>query len=452
MRTCLAQQRGACAGAKKKLLVGSTSVFAASILLLLLGLRVVHLRVSPSATGTAGALWAPAALAKQHALDVRTAAFYDAKATLDGWVVEGAAHPILGLAARHTSAEAAAAAAAAEAVAAAAAAAAAALVGLGLEWNAEPPAPYSELSRSAERSHRAEERKRRALARNTSATMRRNRHRGEFVTAVSANRFKEVVGLVASVQRFLPDSQRKRWAIVVYELRGDLRSWQRRELRSWCNVRLVQFNWTKYPALDAADPKRLFLANSAWKPLIIAEAFGRVPPGGYVAFVDPSQRVTAPIASFLQGRVRLAGFVSRATDGPASKYTHAAMIGALGRIVPTRVARYASLRAYDNVPSACGCVSFWRVSEYIESTLLAPWVACALERECIMPTGASGFKEKGKGCHPGYTGRCHRGDQSALSILAFSLFGGETTRYLSEHLPVKTERSSSSGGHPQECT
>ena len=89
----------------------------------------------------------------------------------------------------------------------------------------------------------------------------------------------------------------------------------------------------------------------------------------------------------------------------------------------------------------CGCINFWRNSDFVWNRILIPWAICASRDECLLPSGAGGFEGRGR-CQAGYKGKCHRGDQSALSIILFEIFGSESS------LVWKKQESTSSQGIP----
>lgn len=63
----------------------------------------------------------------------------------------------------------------------------------------------------------------------------------------------------------------------------------------------------------------------------------------------------------------------------------------------------------------------------IQTNLMRPWMACAIEEECMAPTGS-----KWK-CYFDFTGmeyaRCHRYDESALNILLKNLFDYKNSEF-----------------------
>lgn len=86
--------------------------------------------------------------------------------------------------------------------------------------------------------------------------------------------------MIGSAQLVLPES----WSITVYDLIGDLSFDQTNTIQSWCRVQLRRF---ESPAgFHGADLKKL--TNSAWKAVIIQDAFRSLPLGSIVIYTDVS--------------------------------------------------------------------------------------------------------------------------------------------------------------------
>ena len=244
---------------------------------------------------------------------------------------------------------------------------------------------------------------------------------GMIVTAASSNHDRELLGFIATAQRHTPSA----WPIVVYNL-GGLRPESLLEL---CRVQYRKLtNWTRFgPASGASPLDRRYLTNSAWKPLIILECLLLLPSDGILVYGDASTRFVAPIHAPLLAALSRTGVVSRETSGDVASYTHPSTFAAMGND--------RTLEQYGGVPMACGCVSLWQPTARVLEAVAQPWARCALREECIRPRGADGFKvlglhagvqavgyPTGHGCRAGHLGHCHRGDQSALSILLHDAF------------------------------
>lgn len=235
---------------------------------------------------------------------------------------------------------------------------------------------------------------------------------GALVTGVSASHFAQVRGLVFTAQRHLPQG----WPIVLYDLVADLTAAASVEMQSWCGVEVRRFHHERFGIV--LDPN--LLTVSMWKPFIIRQCLLSLPPSGILIYADTSTRFQEPLSSPLLEAVRTVGFVSRPTDGPVAMYTHAGTALELTRL---GAAKTADINEYMQVPMACGCLSLW--SRQVLDRVVEPWAACAMLRECILPTGADGLDNwagLSKRCRPGLNGHCHRNDQSALSIILHRVF------------------------------
>jgi len=164
-------------------------------------------------------------------------------------------------------------------------------------------------------------------------------------------------------------------------------------------------------------------------------------------------------------QTRRVGFVGRKTIGPVAMYTHPQTAKLLGPLIPSARKNNLSLGDLMKAPMVCGCVQIWANTESAISNLFMPWKICAGQEQCILPKGADGFKRngqyvKGHECKPGLLGKCHRGDQSALSIVlyeAFQVRTNKTAGYISDVLTkhidtVRGGGSRSEPSRPPNCT
>jgi hypothetical protein len=246
---------------------------------------------------------------------------------------------------------------------------------------------------------------------------------GILVTGTSSNHFSQLHGLVASAQRHLPDT----WRIVVYDLLGDLAPKDKRRLAGWCGVEYRIFdaqrvhNSTWFPR---------YLTLSVWKPSIIRDCLRELPAGGLVVYADTSIRLHEPLGPALIFAVQEHGFVGRQTASPIAMYTHPGMAFELARDRAARtggdsVVAAANISEYSTAPMVCGCLLLWANTRFVLEQLLAPWESCTNRRSCILPVGADGQDNHiglSTRCKPGLSGHCHRGDQSALSIILYEAF------------------------------
>ena len=245
---------------------------------------------------------------------------------------------------------------------------------------------------------------------------------GKLVTGTTSNHFGQLHGFIASAQKYLPIS----WKIVVYDLIGDLTISNINSISSWCGVEYRRFN----PNRTHTTWNSKYVTLSVWKPIIIFDALHELPRNGIVFYGDTSTRLQSHFTTRLLNAVENIGFVGRMTSSPVSLYTHPTTIAEL-----TRNINYNKTR-YINAPMICGCIQFWAKKKDVIENILKPFMKCTSTKSCILPDGADGQENEiglSKKCRPGKDGHCHRGDQSALSVILYDKFNvqtGETPPYL----------------------
>lgn len=175
-------------------------------------------------------------------------------------------------------------------------------------------------------------------------------------------------------------------------------------------------------------------------------------------YADTSTRLHEELSDALLKAVQTIGFVGRQTSSPVAMYTHPQMAVELTRArlrrssgdLTSRLGGYSDLPAaalaraganlsalYMDAPMVCGCVSLWAHRPDVMERLIEPWAECTRTRACILPPGADGQDNRiglSTRCRPGLQGHCHRGDQSALSIILYEAFavreGNDVAPYL----------------------
>ena len=222
------------------------------------------------------------------------------------------------------------------------------------------------------------------------------------VTSVSSNHFEESKDMVASIQKYLPQSK-----IMYYDL--GLTEAQRLEVSKYCNVALQTFQWDKYP------PHVKVLGNFAWKPLVVKEVAEK-----YDLFMygDSSIRMkSSKIGPVLVSLLEVPFFDTYPGFTPIISLTHDDTIKYL-KYPPSRkdMVKWGTLQ---------GGAWIMLVNHDMKENVLKPWVDCALHEQCIAPKGSAVVP-----CHfemleyrdGRYIG-CHRQDQSALNIILAKRFG-----------------------------
>ena len=226
------------------------------------------------------------------------------------------------------------------------------------------------------------------------------------LTAFSSNHYREALDMIGSVQKYLPHTK-----IIVYDI--GLTAKERENVLTFCNVELRSFNFNKYPPYV-----KMNLKNYAWKPLILQELVDE--DYDVILYGDASLRVTAHnITTALQCLLDFPFLDIRASRvSSVMSVTHDEMI------------------KYFQFPPSRRYMAHWReiesggwfllVNDLTRQKLIAPWVDCALHKECIAPEGARrecNYELKFNVHKDGTYVGCHRYDQSALNIILAKHFG-----------------------------
>ena len=232
------------------------------------------------------------------------------------------------------------------------------------------------------------------------------------LTGISSNHFAESRDMIASVQKFLPNTK-----LIVYDL--GLNDVERKNVSTYCNVELRTFHFELYPP----HVKKLF--KYAWKPIMhrdVAEEYE------LILYGDASMRLKGnfkdTVLPLLQTFPYVPGPVGQT---PIISLTHEGMLDYLN-VSRQEVADV----LIHTLPATIHTV--W-ATQQIKERLIKYWVDCALHPECIAPPGAGIF-----GCNMGmvktnpgkYIG-CHRFDQSALNVILYREFGAEVWRNVQQH-------------------
>ena len=224
------------------------------------------------------------------------------------------------------------------------------------------------------------------------------------LNAFSSNHYREALDMIGSVQKYLPHTK-----IIVYDI--GLTAEERESVSTLCNVELRSFNFNKYPPHVKRN-----IRNFAWKPLILQELVDE--EYDVILYGDASLRVTAHnIGTALQCLLDFPFLDVMQMNISIISTTHDQMIKYF-EFPPSRqyMAHWGTIQ---------GGGWFLLVNDLTREKLIAPWVDCALHKECIAYES-----KKRKLCdftlnvhdNGTYVG-CHRYDQSALNIILAKHFG-----------------------------
>jgi hypothetical protein len=210
------------------------------------------------------------------------------------------------------------------------------------------------------------------------------------VTAASSNH-------AAPLRYMLESLRRLRARVECYDL--GLSAAEVRALPRWAGFLYHKFDYAAHPPhLDV----EVNAGEYAWKPAIVAAVVDRLRAANEaedVLWSDAGSYFHAlePLAARLRAS---GGLWVRASSGTMRQWTHPATLARLG----ADPREYADRRNADAtlIGFATGSAPA-PVRERLYERVIAPWKACALDRDCIAPAGSSR--------------RNHRQDQAVLSYL-----------------------------------
>ena len=200
------------------------------------------------------------------------------------------------------------------------------------------------------------------------------------ITGASSNHFRSLQNLLASLDLFEADSH-----VVVYDL--GLRSNEAERLRAKRrDVR--KFPFDRYPAHVNIRIQR---GQYAWKPIIVADGLREF--RGMVLWLDAGDLVLARLER-IRKLLAHTGLYSPTSSATVERWTHPATLRYL-RAEPELL----------NKPNRSGGVVGFLAGYRGIDALAEKWKACALDKNCIAPTGS----------HRGN----HRQDQAVLTVLIY---------------------------------
>ena len=201
------------------------------------------------------------------------------------------------------------------------------------------------------------------------------------VTAASSNHFKSVCQFLRSV----PDS----FNVIFYDI--GLTSSEEYHLKSsFPNVTYRFFDFSKYPEyVKLSSPDA---GAYTWKPIIIHEVYSEL-SGGVLLWCDAGTILYNTIHQCID-IVKTVRIFSARTSGTIRQYTHSTAIHTLG--IPSHMFDL-SMRNASFVGILC--------NDDFTRQFVSEWLAYALNKEVILPTGANRMN--------------HRHDQSILTYLYY---------------------------------
>ncbi|GFN82184.1 hypothetical protein PoB_000869000 [Plakobranchus ocellatus] len=227
-----------------------------------------------------------------------------------------------------------------------------------------------------------------------------------IVSASSSNHYSEMQAMfqrLHSVVYPVMAEQKRNFSVVLFDL--GLNAEERRMTEQKCRCQVVSF------------PKHIFPPHVkdnhcySWKPLIIRSVIERAKK--YVVWQDSSIRWTKKFPEIFDNTERYGHQIVR--------YTNSSRVTA-NTLKPMFDYMQEDVCPFFPYPEVQASVQLHHRDPLVVSAVLEPWCKCALEKNCICPVDppTSALPCSSKTLH-----RCHRYDQSALSIVLAKLYAAD---------------------------
>ncbi|GFN80362.1 hypothetical protein PoB_000686800 [Plakobranchus ocellatus] len=224
-----------------------------------------------------------------------------------------------------------------------------------------------------------------------------------IASAVSANHYEEMQAMFKALhEQVYP--KLLNFTMVLFDL--GLKPHQWKMTKKNCRCRLISFNFDLFP------PHVRDLHCYSWKPIIIRAVASKATT--LVVWQDASVRWRDGFKIIFQ-RAALYGQQIVVTDH-ADRVT-SNTVKEMFQYMNEDVCRF------HNVPEIANAMALHRPDPLIVRTIMDPWARCALESECMCPAKYDVWTIRH--CNNYGTHRCHRFDQSALTLLTAKLYEDE---------------------------
>lgn len=202
-----------------------------------------------------------------------------------------------------------------------------------------------------------------------------------IVTGADSSHSKSLCQFLYSVNKYEPDC-----TIIVYDLGL---SEDNLEQITGISAKFIieKFDFSLYP--DYFDIK-VNAGEYAWKPVIVKEAMDKY--NKPICWMDAGNVLTGSLNTIRRIINLQCGVYSPISDGTIEKWTHPKMLNHYS--VPHKL--------YKKPNRNGACIAFNNESRAARD-ILRRWAQCALQKECIAPSGSSRVN--------------HRQDQAALTVL-----------------------------------
>lgn len=232
-----------------------------------------------------------------------------------------------------------------------------------------------------------------------------------LLTAASSNHFLESQALLKNIhERVYP--YLKNFTLIFYNL--GLTAQERNLMAKYCKCQVTDFPFDKFPKFVST------LNCYSWKPVIIKAHLRKA---NFVFWMDASIRFHSSSKTFFT-------FLKAAQE-------RGLQIGGSNADSPFRTLRSMyhffgdEPCAYLGLGQARATLGVYHREYFVDRVILEPWVACALDEDCICPSDRSrqGCRDSKIVSRNYYQGKggivyglCHRFDQSALSLILHKLY------------------------------
>ncbi|XP_067667565.1 uncharacterized protein [Haliotis asinina] len=230
-----------------------------------------------------------------------------------------------------------------------------------------------------------------------------------FVTGASNNHYRESQILMRNLhENVFPFISN--YTFVYYDL--GLLPWQREKVMKDCRCELRRFPVKLMP------PRLQDLRCYTWKPTIIQ---ANLPKTDILVWVDTSIRFRNKTIPQLLDDTERRGIIRYAGEYSVGQHTLNVTMNYMKEdvcsLAPVSEAHAGFLMLHNE--------------RWIREAVVKPWVACAMSPECMCPRNPGEVLRCNTGIHKYH--KCHRFDQSAISIIFTKLFRDHTSSFYSPY-------------------
>ncbi|XP_067659238.1 uncharacterized protein [Haliotis asinina] len=235
-----------------------------------------------------------------------------------------------------------------------------------------------------------------------------------FLTGASSNHFMESQAMLKNFHETIP-AVFSNYSLRYYDL--GLTQAERAQVEKHCKCEVKIF-----PVQQLDDWMRR-LECYIWKPIIIQ---ANIKSADIVVWMDTSIRL--PKEGLKEGvmNVPLQGLSIGGGGGRTPTF------------IDTRMINYFNTTACMYAPFTMVEANFmmFHNEEFVRDAIIAPWMACAVNRNCMCPDGSILYCNYSQNKY----GICHRYDQAAISLIAMQLFGKHVESLRAKNLKSEIKR------------